>query len=350
MRKILLVFLLFSSSCISFGQKALVDGIAKGVLENNLKRELYAAARQSVIPAELEKTIIYSLVQVHRPGNESVLGTAWIAKQNDEYFAVMPYHIGGAKGSKRELTLYTRYKQLKKILVTIEANGNAGYHSPDVSLARLEAEDVKDNIPLEISAPDFTQPSYSFGYTVGNFSPKDFFSMQRMFLNHEGMGITTDRIIPLEQRGKPWNLSGYCGSPLLQKINGQWKVVAMHAGSVVSSDLDFSKNRAFAISMEKAMNLLLSQMNQQNPSLRPLSFQGEEVTLLEQNETVRTVKIERDNTIIFTQEMRFFPYPYSDKHAEKAFIKAPLLQMGDLLHFYIHNDKHQIREVTFYVW
>ena len=350
MRKVFLLLFIVFLPWVGWGQTPLVKAATRAVTENAIKRELYAAARRQFLPAELQKDIVYSIAQVHRPGIEGVLGTAWLAKKEDQYFAVMPYHIGGKKGSKRDLTFYTNHKKTKKISVTIDANGTSGYHSPDVSIARLEPEDVKDNIPLEVAEPDQSQEAYSFGYTIGDFTPQDFLPMRRWIIDREGVGLRTDRFIPLEDAENPWNLSGYCGAPLLQNIKGKWKVVGMHAGSRSAAETGFAENLSFAISIKKALEILVYEMKFVSPNLRALLFKGQQIALLSTDEHVKAVKIMRNDEIIFEQEMRFFPYPYSDKHAEKAFVSAPALQKGDLVSFDIINNNRKVRTVDFYIW
>lgn len=323
------------------------SSVVKTLSENALQRKMYAAARRQIVLQELKNIAPYSIAQVHRPGNDNVLGTAWITKQEGKYWAVMPYHIGGKKGSMREVMFQDMHKRIHRVPVQIAVNGNAGFHSPDVALAEIPAEETKDIVALDVAEPDESKPIYSFGYTHGMFTLKDWLPVTRKLFSIEGFGLMANREIAGETEGNSWNLSGYCGSPLIQQFGNEWKVVGMHAGSAANPSGHIAQNLSFAIHIPRAFKMLFNELNNRPVSIRPLLYEDKLITSLFHRERVKTVEIVRNNEVIFTQELRNFAHPYSDAHAENAFVFGPLVEKGDILRFSILDDKHQIRRVEF---
>ena len=193
------IFLCLETSAMAQGQlveaagRMALDKAAYSTISNEVRRSIYAVSRELLKPLSLD--IQYSLVQVSLPGHAGVLGTAWLANYKGQFYAVMPYHIGGRVGSMRELKLQTTSGETKTILGEVVLSGNAGFHSPDMSLIKLSKSVLKENKPLPIKPMDASKPVYTFGYTTGDFGVGDYFAAQRRILGKGGVGIMADRIV-----------------------------------------------------------------------------------------------------------------------------------------------------------
>lgn len=325
--------------------RAMLTKATYSAVSNSVRRNIYAASRELIKP--LSADMQYSLAQVSLPGHTGVLGTAWLANYKNQFYAVMPYHIGGRVGSVRELKLKTLSGDVKTILGEVVLSGNAGFHSPDMSLIKLSEAAVKENKPLPVKAMDANKPVYSFGYTTGDFELGDYFAAQRRILGQDGVGIMVDRIVYGEVPGRLINLSGACGSPLVQEGEDGLYVVGMHEGSVINSAEDLTQNLTFAVDVPRALRILFDAAGKTGEaSARRLLFNGILVDKLLYTERIKTVEVVRDGEVIFTQNLRNFPHLYSDVRSELAFAEQTLRE-GDILRYRIQGDKHQIRVVEF---
>lgn len=325
--------------------RAALDKTIYNTITNEVRRSMYAASRELLKP--IASDIQYSLAQVSLPGHTSVLGTAWFANYQGQFYAVMPYHIGGRVGSMRELRFQTTSGDIKTILGEVVLSGNAGFHSPDMSLIKLSKSVLQGSKPLPIKPMDVTKPIYSFGYTTGDLGVGDFFAAQRSILGQGGVGIKADRKVYGEMPGQVINLSGACGSPFVQQGEEGYYVVGMHEGSVIKSTEDLTQNLIFAVDVPKAFEILFDAAGKTSEeAARRLMFNGVYVDKLLYTERIKTVEIVHDGEVIFTQELRNFPDLYSDIHSELAFV-GQFLQMGDVLRYHIQGEKHQMRVVEF---
>ena len=147
------------------------------VISNEMRNEIYSLSRQLIPALDMR----YSLVQVKLPGHREVLGTGWLASYRGEFWAVMPYHIGGKKGAVRELSLFDSYGRTKVIQAQITHSGNAGFHSPDMSIVKLPESILNGNRPLFVKKIDVTKPVFTFSYTSGFFEPGDYLVRSEKF-------------------------------------------------------------------------------------------------------------------------------------------------------------------------
>ena len=342
----LLCYLLLLGNLFAYAQtkKDLAVSVYRAISHDAL-RSLYATSRQMLPAMDMR----YSLVQVKLPGHSEVLGTGWLANYRGEFWAVMPYHIGGKVGAVRELSLFDSYGRTKTILGKISHSGNAGFHAPDMSLVKLPAPMLNGNKPLSVEKIDVTKPVYTFGYTSGDFKAGDYLVTQRRILGTEGMGIMGDRIIQGEAPGQVINLSGACGTPLIQRSGDDIYVVGMHEGSAIKSTDNLAENLTFAVDVPKAMETILGAVEKTpEQSARPLMFKGFYIDQLLYTERIQKVELVREGNVIFKQDLRNFPGLYSDFHSELAFGINPLVK-GDVLRYYIQAGKNSVRTVEYLV-
>ena len=348
--------------------QGVIDGLERSLLEdsvNGLAPDLVAEdnslalmsgnegdlLENSLIPPDLSDNIVYSLAQISLPGHSEVLGTAWLADYDGSFSVVMPYHIGGKKGSERLVRVYDSYGRTKEILIHVMANGNAGFHSPDLSIAPLPESFLKGNYPLSVGSIDENLPIFSFGYVTGLAKPTDWLAMRRQIRAMEGLGIMGDRNVPGESPNNIVKLSGYCGSPWVQMTeDGGIKVVAVHEGSVINSAEDLTQNVTFAIDASKSMQLVFDSMKKSpEKTTRRLMFRGFYIDSLLFSERVRTVRVARGEKIIFQRELRNFAAPYSDVHSELA-VNGLTLEKGDKILYEIQGEnRQQIRNVEYII-
>lgn len=323
-------------------------GAAVPEMTNRISREVsraaYAAARaQFTGPSELLQVLPKSIVQISRPGHEEVLGTGIIVNLYKKNWVLTPYHIGGVKGAKRTIRIYRAEGEPIEHEITIIANGNAGWHAPDVSMARLPAFLSPEVSPLRIGVPDLTKPAYSIGYTAGNFSGEDILPMERRIFSDEGFGLVASRVIPGENPENPLNISGYCGSPVMQKnMYGEWRVVGMHTGSFQPGG-GLDKNRSFATNLSRTLPLLFDTYFHMNVLFpRTLAFRGWELGHLKVSERVQKVQVIRNGEVVLERGLRNFPYAYSDEHSH-LLLGDVNLRSGDILRYEIRNNQREIR-------
>lgn len=314
-----------------------------------LKRRVQAHIhKRTTLPASLHAIAPYSIAQVRIPGHGRTLGSAWLAHYRNKYWAVMPYHIGGKAGSLRTIRVLDRFGREKTLDVTIALNGNAGFHSLDMSIAEIPEPFLKGNTPMEIAPVNLELPAYSVGFKGGSdFSMHDWIPMKRTFLNAKGLGLIGDRLVEGEKAGETVNLSGYCGAPLFQLIEGEWKVVGMHEGSFINSTQDLVSNLTFALDISHGMELLFEGVEKSTKeSSRQLIFKGTYLGALLPAERVKTVEVIRAGEVVLTQEMRNYPLPYSDLHSELALPESMQLISGDQVIFNIQGANKQLRTVV----
>lgn len=286
-----------------------------------------------------------SVVQISRPGIKEVLGTGFVFRAHGRYWVAMPYHIGGMAGSKRMIRFTGENGEPVERAITVAVNGNAGWHAPDVSLAEFPKEDLTFVEPLPIGGPRINEPSLSFGYVAGRISaPEDILPMERRIFNSEGFGLISTREIEGEDPAQPFNVSGYCGSPVVQLISGQWRAVGLHTGSCVTEG---GKPRSFAVNLSRVLPLLFSSYFGVKPVYpRKLMFRGWNLGELLPSEKVQAVEVWRNGERVLVQLMRNYPHPYSDEHSELALGDFPVLPK-DEIRYEVRNNQREVRYITY---
>jgi len=303
------------------------------------------AARLSFEHARLMRLASRSLVQISRPNSRAVLGTGFVFKAQGRPWVAMPYHIGGMAGAQRVIRFRGPGGKPVEKTVTIAVNGNSGWHAPDVSLAPLAAEDALFFRPLQVGRPELLRPAYSFGFLAGReMDLNDFLPVKRHIFTSEGFGLVADRIIFGEDEREPFQISGYCGAPVMQLINGVWRAVGIHTGSCTGTS---GLPRSYAANLSKVLPLLLE--GPFRPSVlssRRLVFRGWDLGALLPSEKVVSVEVFRNGKSVFFQKLRNYPEPYSDGRSELALGDFEILK-GDTLKYEICNNQHDRRFISY---
>lgn len=338
--KFLFLFLFFQLACgASYAQGSLGRG-AENILSTQIQ-----VARQSFIRTHLLNRVSRGVVQISRPGVQKVLGTGFVFSSRQRLWVAMPYHIGGVAGSRRVIRFVGENQQLVEREISIVANGNAGWHAPDVSLAEFPQEDAPLVQPLSIGTPVLNQTAYSFGYVAGRISgPDEILPVSRHILNAEGFGLIADRYIPGEDAANPFNISGYCGAPVVQLVDGKWRAVGLHTGSCVTES---GRMWSFAVNLPKVLPLLLNRYLKNGSGFsRDLLFRGWQLGKLLPSERVYCVEVLRGGESVFVQSLRNYPNPYSDEHSELA-LGSFEVQSGDEIRFEIRNNQREARFISY---
>lgn len=324
----------------SYAQARLARGV-KAVLSP----QAVQVARQTFEHTQLLHNVSRGLVQISRPKVSSVLGTGFIFRAHKRLWVAMPYHIGGVAGSQRTIRFTGKDNLPQERLVTIAVNGNAGWHAPDVSLAPFPEEDAPFVTPLLIGKPSVNTVSYSFGYVSGREAGLDeVLPIKRLIFNAEGFGLIADRVIAGEDPAEPFNISGYCGSPVMQRIDGEWRAVGLHTGSCLSEN---GYPRSYAVNLPHVLPMLFRRYLKQQPGhTRSLEFRGWNIGSLLPSERVYSIEVVREGEQVFSVLLRNFPNPYSDGRSELALASFEL-KSGDLLRYEILNNQREMRFVEY---
>lgn len=312
-----------------------------------LTKRIFAASRSRFAgPRELMARVPKGLIQVARPESPTVLGTGFLFESHGQLWAAMPYHIGGAAGQKRVARVWTK-NGLKEYTVTVAVSGSAGWSSPDVSLAPLPKSALEKGAePFSLGIVRTNVPSYSFGYVAGPYGRRDFLPVRRDIINAAGFGVIGKREIKQDDVRTPFLLSGYCGSPVFQKQGDNWQVVALHSGGCAMPG-SRAQSHTYAVNLSQAVPMMLDQYFQaEKLPARPLVFRGWEIGRLLLEERVKSVAVWRGEKAVFTLDLRNYPQPYEDAHAELAFAEFDL-QSGDVLRFTVLNEKRKLRVMEF---
>lgn len=318
-----------------------------------LRKTVTAARRDFTGPRSLLQRTRHSVVQIAMPNHSTTLGTGFVFKENGRVWVAMPFHLGGSAGNTRVIRLRKLDGTIAEQEVKIALNGTAGWHSPDISLAEIPAAWRKEVRPLQIAQADVTRDVYSVGYIAGELELGEVLPISSRFTHVDQQNMLRDFYIPGSTMENPVSGNGYCGTPLFQKIDGDWKVVGMHNGHV----LDLKNPQA---SVGSSVNLAATLARLIDNYFKPmamghgLEFRGWEITRLGEQERVDTITVipaDAAKTPI-VRSMRNFPLPYSDSNVEQA-VGDLDLQPGDKLVFSIkgrtETQRHVDREVEFII-
>lgn len=319
-----------------------------------LLRKTVAAARRNFTGSRalLERTR-HSVVQIALPKHSATLGSGFVLKEHGKLWVAMPFHLGGDAGTVRLVRFRKLDGSIAEQEVTIALNGTAGWHAPDVSLAQLPEQWYGEVKPLEIAKVDFNKNVYSVGYIAGELEVGEVLPVASRFTHVDGQSMLREFHIPGSTMENPVTGNGYCGAPLFQKINGEWKVVGMHNGHMM--DL---KNPAASIGSSVNLAGTIPQLidNYFHPIAmgRGLEFRGWEVTRLSEFERVDSISVFSDGSTVASavRYLRNFAAPYEDAHVEQV-LEDLNLQRGDRLVFTIKGrsatQKRAQREVEFII-
>ncbi len=316
-------------------------------------RKIFNATRYQVKNSkDLLKRTRHSVVQISSPNHSAVLGTGFVFKERKKIWIAMPFHLGGLSGTKRTVRLRKLDGSIAEQEVTIALNGTAGWHSPDVSLAELPKQWRNEVEPLEIAPADRKAETYSVGYVAGDFNMDDHVLASGQFTHVDGQSMLRQFHIPGSTLEFPISGNGYCGSVILQRINGEWKAVGMHNGHVLDLE-NPAASIASSVNLARTIPQLIDNYVHPIAMGHGLTFRGWEITRLDVQERVDTITVIRaDGTQEAPIYVRNFAAPYSDAHVEQA-VEDFDLQRGDKLIFSIKGrteaQKRTSREVEFVI-
>ena len=338
----------------SSGVRALIRQPVTPRVESAVLRKTFASARQhfSQYPAIL-KQVKHSLVQISMPNHASVLGNGFVLKERGQLWISMPYHLGGAAGHSRVVRVLAKDGRVLEQAVNIAINGAAGWHAPDISLAKLPESWEGKVSALEVAPANPEREVYSIGYVAGDLGMSDLLPVSSRFWFVDRENMLRQFHITGSTLKNPLSGNGYCGAALLQEFDGKFKVVGMHNGH--SLDLENpAASVGSSVNLEAALPQLLDNYHQPMALNRGISFRGWEVDRLEAMERVDRIEIfpadpAREPTVRY---MRNFTQPYSDAHVEEALGDIDL-QAGDKLIFHIAGrngaNKRVNRQVEFVI-
>ncbi|MBQ3667133.1 MAG: hypothetical protein II913_03640 [Elusimicrobiaceae bacterium] len=316
-------------------------------------RKIFNATRYQIKSSEkLLKRTRHSVVQISAPNHSTVLGTGFVFRQRKKLWIAMPFHLGGLAGTMRTVRLRKLDGSIAEQEVTIALNGTAGWHSPDISLAELPKQWRNEVEPLEIAPVNRKAAAYSVGYVAGDFNMDDQVLASGQFTHVDGQSMLRKFHIPGSTLESPISGNGYCGSVILQHIDGEWKAVGMHNGHVLDLE-NPAASIASSVNLARTIPQLIDNYFHPIAMGRGLAFRGWEITRLDVQERVDTITVIRaDGTQEAPLYMRNFTAPYSDAHVEQA-VEGFDLQRGDKLIFSIKGrteaQKRTSREVEFVI-
>lgn len=309
-----------------------------------LSPEAIGVARAVFSQRRLLTQVSRGIIQISRPGSPEVLGTGFVFRARKRLWVAMPYHIGGVAGTRRMIRFAGADNLPQEREITIAVNGNAGWHAPDVSLAEFPPQDAAFVQPLSLAAPRLNEVAYSFGYVSGRICGLDeLLPVRRSVFNAEGFGLISNRIIAGEDPKNPFNISGYCGAPVMQRVGGEWRAVGLHTGSCVTES---GLTRGFAVNVTRIVPLLLNRyLGKGSGFSRELAFRGWILDKLLPSERIYSIEVLRGGERVFMRFLRNFPSPYSDEHSELALADFELAPQ-DRIRYEIRNNQRETRYVS----
>lgn len=291
-------------------------------------------ARLSQVPARLSEQISPSLVQIYLKNRDDMfVANGFIINHNGQNWVALSYHVGGRLLNERVVKMKLKDNTEVSFTGIVGKAGNAGYHEIDISLILIPQEYQNLVTPLEIGTLHEDQPLYSFGSVATDSGHDDFIPVKRTLLKHDGYSLQMTHHMPGDDPMDPSSISGYCGSPIVQEIDGRLQVVGIYTGHVNPVSADYPAI-SYAIDIA-AVPLLIDGFF---PS-RTVKFFGQNVFTLFFNERLENMALWRNGELIVERSLYHFPNEFTPEQAEKAFFDQRL-QSGDLIKFTV-NRKHE---------
>ena len=299
-------------------------------------------ARLSQVPLRISQKVSPSLARIYlKDRGDSFVSNGFIVNHNGFNWIALPYHVGGRLLNERLIKI--RLKDGTDVSFTgmVGKAGNAGYHAIDISLIRIPDEWQDQVVPLEIAPVQADLPLYSFGSVAVESGHDDFIPVKRTLLKHDGYSLQMTHDMPGDNPADPASISGYCGSPIVQEIAGQLRVVGIFTGHVnpVSAD---HPSISYAIDAS-AIPLLIDAFFPK----RTIKFLNHEVSPLFFNERLERMALWHNGEFLVVERSLYhFPNEFTPEQAEKAFFDQKL-RSGDVVKFTInHNHENLLLEFT----
>lgn len=314
-------------------------------------------ARLSQVPAHITAQVSPSVVQISLPRDiSSFVANGFIVNYKGTNWVALSYHVGGRVGNERIVKMVLNDGSEVAFTGKVEVAGNAGYHEADMSFIRVPDEWQHQVSALQIAPANPDLPVYSFGSVAENSAHDDFIPVKRTILQHKGTSIQMTHAMPGDDPLKPAEISGYCGSPVVQEIDGQIRVVGIFTGHInpVSKEVPAV---SFAIDVNKVLPVLMD-----NPTYtRTLKFLGHPIAQIPLNQRLERMLLWRNrpgNTpavlsevspaqLVEVSELYHFPNEFSYEQAELGFFNQEL-RSGDKIEFVL-KYKQDFSHITYII-
>lgn len=319
-----------------------------------IMRKTFEASRRNFTgPKSVITRTRHSVAQISLPNHSAALGTGFVLKERGRLWLAMPYHIGGAAGRSRTVRLLGKDGSILEKNVKITLNGTAGWHAPDVSLVELPKEWYGKVDPLEIAPVDASKPVYSVGYVALEMGLDEVIPAVSEITHVDRENFLRKFNIPGATVETPISGSGHCGTPILQQVNGRWKVVGMHNGHAMDL-IDPQRSVGSAVNLAGTIPQLVDNYFKPMAMNHGLTFRGWEIDRLNGQERVESIVVMHKDVTKdpIVRYIRNFEGPYSDANVEQALGDVDL-KAGDTLIFNIagrtETSARVNREVEFVI-
>ena len=304
----------------------------------SLEEQLHLAAL-SQVPIRLSLQVSPSLAQIFLVNRgDSFLANGFIVRYGGTNWVALSYHVGGKTGTERLVKIVLRDGTEVSFDGVVEASGNAGYHEADLSLIRIPEKWQDEVTPLEIAAPVADLPIYSFGSVANASRHHDFLPVKRTILDQTDLSLRMTHNMPGEKSDYPAGISGYCGSPLVQEIDGELRVVGIYTGHINAVSAE-EPAVSFGVDLSQALPVIV-----ENPTRpRTLKFLGKTVGEIPFNQRLESVGLVRispefEEESLVVRDLYHYPNRFSLEHAEQVFFDLEL-RSGDALAFKIKGPE-----------
>ena len=290
-------------------------------------------ARLSLVPQTLSDQVSPALAQVYMPGDaEKFLANGFIVNYNGVKWIALSRHVGGRLGNICLLKIVLQDGSEREFLGEVEIAGRAGYHEVDMDLIRIPAV-LQDRVTaLEIAAPDPELPAYSFGSVARDSAHNDFLPVKREIVDQNDMLIQMTHDFPGQNPQHPVGLNGYCGSPIIQVIDGQPRAVGIFTGYMDAASQTVPA-MSYALDLPQAFSVLVDHPAQ----TRSLNFLGKHVDDIPYNHRLSSVTLADPNRVVaLERKLLVFPNKFSYENAEQIFFDQQL-HSGDIILFTVES-------------
>lgn len=337
---VLTVLLFFTPGVFGQGAKSgkhiwrAVTGAAKERAVPAL-REMLSAAQKTV----LEQALLRSAVQAMRTDvrrsvlnvaarDGRVLGSGFVFEEEyggkKQLWAAVSYHVSGGAGKEVHLRLYGSARTVLRYTGRVAAAGGYGVNAADVALVPLPEEAALYVRPLRLAETEGLQEGEEarvYGFTAEHKEDLVDVSSNKL-LSQSGFKLIFSN--PTQQ-----NLSGACGSPLLNR-NGE--VVGVFSGQRLGKQV-------FAVKVQAVRALLRAYRGEE--VYRSVKCRGREITRLKLTETIGEVEHIRRGVWLDSKNVLRLLEPFDPEKLETLFP----LQSGDVLRVSVREHNSETRTV-----
>lgn len=339
----LIVLLFFPLS--AFAQGAKTGKHIWRALKGAAKERAVPALRQTLSAAQktvLERTFLRSAVRAaHADVRRSVLnvaardgrvlGSGFVFEEEyggkKQLWAAVAYHVSGGAGKEVRLRLYGADNTVIRYTGRVAAAGGYGVNAADVALVPLPAEAALYVRPLKLAQTAGLEPGeevLAYGFTA-ELKENVVEMASNKLAAHTGFKLIFFN--PTHQ-----NLSGACGSPLL---NRKGDVVGVFSGQLLGKQV-------FGVEVQAVHAVLRAYRGED--VYRPVKLLGREVMRLKLTESIGGVQHVRRGVWLDSRNVLGMLEPFDPEKLETLFT----LQSGDVLRVSVreHNSEIRTEEIT----